>query len=80
MAVKSVYETMYKCRLCGEIFPLHVTNDRQIAFKAICSCITDIEFKEGIKPDLYDLHSCKDGNMGIADFLGIKENFERGTE
>lgn len=69
----AVYETMYKCRLCGEIYPHSVTMDRLIAFKAICSCISDAEFKDGIKPDLYELHSCKDGNMGIADFLGIKE-------
>ena len=67
------YRTMYKCRLCGEIFPYHVTMDRNIAFKAVCSCLCDTEFKDGIKPDLYELHSCKDGNMGIADFIGIKE-------
>ncbi len=66
------FRTMYKCRLCGEIYPHSVTMDRHIAFKAIASCLLDTEFKDGIKPALHELHSCKDENMGIADFIGVK--------
>lgn len=66
------FRTMYKCRLCGEIYPHSVTMDRQIALKAICSCLLDTEFKDGIKPSLCELHSCEDGNMGVADFIGVR--------
>ena len=72
------YRTMYKCRLCGKIFPCHITMDRQIAFKGICSCITGSEFKDGIKPEIYTIHSCEGGNMGVSDFIGIKEEDEGG--
>lgn len=71
------YRTMYKCRLCGEIFPCHVTMDRQIAIKGICSCISGIDFKDGIKPNMHEIHACKDGNMGVADFIGVRREKEK---
>ena len=67
------FRTRYKCRRCGEIFPFHVTMNRKIAIKAICSCITRSAFKDGIQPGIYEIHSCKDGNIGVADFIGVRQ-------
>lgn len=72
----TIYETIYKCRLCGKIYAHSVTMNRQTAFKAICSCLLDTEFKDGIKPSIYELHSCENGNMGISDFMGVIEREE----
>ena len=70
------FETMYKCRLCGETYAMHCTADRQVAVKSIIACLMNKTLKDGITPSLHEIHSCSNGNIGVADFLGIKETKE----
>lgn len=54
-----MFVEMYKCKMCGEeISKIHV-ND----------IIADIELLERKDPDR---HFCKNGDLGIAEFIGFK--------
>lgn len=68
---ESTYNAYYKCRLCGETFS-YISTGQHIAKKtAIEMSINGHETSEAQVNSLNE-HFCKDGSIGMADFLGWK--------
>lgn len=69
------YRAIYKCRLCGEEFESAVTESVDIAIKHILIVTAGYKTSEYIGTPVTELsmHSCKDGSMGLADFLGFRK-------
>lgn len=65
------FNITYKCRLCGEQFINGGTNYEEIAEDMLLNTITnDPHCFSSSVPRLWS-HDCEDGNIGIADFIGI---------
>lgn len=74
----SEYRAIYKCRLCGEEFYNAGTSDEDTASKATMYTVLESsgitpQFESRNAPIQFDLHSCKDGSYGMADFQGMKK-------
>ncbi len=74
------YKAIYKCRKCGKSFGEAITGDERLARKTlICACL-ETPSGEPMSPTLYFPHSCDNGDLGVADFIGwekeVKEEFE----
>lgn len=71
----SEYRAIYKCRLCGEEFVSAATTSADIAIKHML--IVTVQYKPlefiGTPVTKISMHSCKDGSMGLADFLGFRK-------
>ena len=77
----SEYRAIYKCRLCGEEFESAVTTSADIAIKHMIIVTVQYNPSEYIGTPITEIsmHSCKDGSMGLADFLGFRK-VEDGNE
>ena len=75
------YQAIYKCRLCGKEFVSAATGSADIAIKHMVRVTTGIKPLEFIGNPIEEtsMHSCKDGSMGLADFLGFHK-VEDGNE
>ena len=75
------YRAIYKCRLCGKEFVSAATGSADIAIKHMVRVTTGIKPLEFIGNPIEEtsMHSCKDGSMGLADFLGFRK-VEDGNE
>ncbi len=66
------FQVTYKCRLCGTEY----SDDSADQRKAL-SCMSDPRYdallKKGDAPPLIITHVCQGGNIGIADFQGMKQ-------
>lgn len=66
------YRAMCKCRLCGEVYKNGAaTGSKELAIFSI----VEMETKRHTQiqaPTLIDIHHCKDGSIGCADFVGWK--------
>lgn len=74
----SEYRAIYKCRLCGEKFYNAGTNCEDTASKATMYTVLESsgitpQFESRNAPIQFDLHNCKDGSYGMADFQGMKK-------
>lgn len=74
----SEYRAIYKCRLCGEEFYNAGTSCEDTASKATMYTVLESsgitpQFESRNAPIQFDLHSCKDGSYGMADFQGMKK-------
>ena len=58
-----MYQAIYKCRLCGEIYINDTKFKPLLKESAIINCIN-----KGA-----ETHECKDESVGIADFQGFKK-------
>ena len=69
------YRAIYKCRLCGEEFVSAVTGNADIAIKYMVNMTVECDVGQKILNPVTKLlmHSCKDGSMGLADFLGFRK-------
>lgn len=69
------HRAIYKCRLCGEEFSNASTGSADIAIKHMVRVTTGIKPLEFIGNPIEEtsMHSCKDGSMGLAGFLGFKK-------
>ena len=69
------YRAIYKCRLCGEEFVSAVTGSADIAIKNMVLMTAECDMKQKIFNPVTKLsmHSCKDGSMGLSDFLGFRK-------
>lgn len=69
------YRAIYKCRLCGEEFESAVTTNADIAIKHMLIMTVEYKAPEYIGTPITEtsMHSCKDGSMGLADFLGFRK-------
>ena len=65
----------YKCRLCGTSFYNCATN-RKIASDIIIDICVHGKSKVIQAPGMIGFHSCDDGSLGIADFIGFKRENE----
>lgn len=66
------YRSIFKCRLCGEIYEDGcIRGDHTLATRHMLATLTDL-FPTSQAPELNDIHSCKDGSLGISDFQGLK--------
>ena len=71
----SEYRAIYKCRLCGEEFVSAATGNEDIAIKNMVVITAECDLGQRILNPITKLsmHSCKDGSMGLADFLGFRK-------
>lgn len=68
------FEAIYKCRLCGETFNSGITGET-IAHATLIGFATDVDTSKitGSKILLNEVHYCKDGSHGFADFQGFRK-------
>ena len=74
---QSMYQAVYKCRLCGELGCGKKLKATKIEDFTITNTLGQMEQttftrKRG-RVDLHVLHHCKDGSLGLADFQGFKK-------
>lgn len=72
-----VYNQIYKCRKCGaEVCPVTVSN-RETASYDMDNCIDRANavpfMPKHLAPRLYIKHYCKNGDLGVADFIGYEK-------
>lgn len=69
------YRAIYKCRLCGEEFVSAATGSSDIARTHMLIMTVKYQTSEyiGTPTTEISMHSCKDGSMGLADFLGFRK-------
>lgn len=70
---KGEYIQTYKCRLCGEEFKDARTGSKQVADKDVFMTLFCLDAKRGaMQSSMFGIHYCKDGSVGVADFLGSR--------
>lgn len=66
------YLGMYKCRLCGEKYMrVSVPSSDDVVRQFLGMTIPEYNRRQQVTES--DMHSCKNGNYGFADFLGFEE-------
>ena len=66
------YKTIFKCRLCGECYEGWCKCDKKHALQAArFACMGTLSSPE--TPHLIEVHNCKNGDIGIADFRGFRK-------
>lgn len=65
------YLGMYKCRLCEEKYMRCSVPDSKVLVQQFIGLTTPAKAKQQI--DKLDMHSCGNGNYGLADFIGFME-------
>ena len=65
-----MYQAIYKCRLCGEVFQSGQTG-KDIAYSETMFLCVGESSQYGQHGKI--LHNCSDGSFGIADFQGFKK-------
>ncbi len=68
-----MYKAIYKCRLCGEKF--RIKNDKLYKEKAAVRKIWKLSMNIPYTANNieFEIHSCQDGSLGVADFQGFKK-------
>lgn len=60
---------IYKCRKCNELTKnVHVPN----GLMQVCDAVSNADSLK-----LLNVHSCKNGNLGISDLIGFEEDNEK---
>ena len=69
------YWGTYKCRLCGEKFYRKSTGDEDVAIKNMLIVTVGYEMPKYMGTPVTEttMHSCKDGSLGLADFMGFRK-------
>lgn len=68
------YREIFKCRLCGETYESGCTRNENIALQAtIAACIHSAKPPVPQCPSITEIHSCKDGSIGVSDFQGFRK-------
>lgn len=69
------YISVYRCRLCGEKFETVGTTNKNLAEKIMARVANPAQHLPGSEPppdlDLYSVHHCESGGIGLADFEGF---------
>ena len=67
------YYAFFKCRLCGEIFDNGaVTSNKDFTVGGTIALINGFKISCQF-PNMIEIHYCKNGSVGIADFIGWKK-------
>ncbi len=70
------YRTVFKCRLCGECYESGCTGSEAVALQsAIRACLGLPSQSQA--PTMTEVHSCRDGSLGVADFQGFRKVEEK---
>jgi len=81
--VMTEYRAIYKCRLCGEEFEKEKVDYKRAIAAVLCLGMFGNESFDDSTTDISVCrvidHNCKDGSMGLADFLGFRK-VEDGNE
>lgn len=75
----TLYQMVYKCRLCGCVYSAGETEKESGAWEKylrerarIDGIVPRVEGIPSVLPTMFEMHWCKDGSRGIADFQGMK--------
>ena len=60
------FKALYKCRVCGHTYTSKGTDDKDLAIKSTFYALNN---RSLVEP--YEIHMCKNGSIGIADFCGF---------
>lgn len=58
--------------MCGETYTSGITKTRGHALTEALDVING-KYLSPTSPSIYEIHTCKNGNVGISDFQGFKE-------
>ncbi len=74
-----LYNQIYKCRICGEEFCPVTTHGSATMRRDMAESMRRANGKSKyenehmlLTPKLYMQHNCKNGDIGVADFMGYK--------
>ncbi len=67
------YRTIFKCRLCGEIYEGGCTGSKNIALQTVTLACLGLPAPEPQAPTMTEVHSCQDESFGMADFQGFRK-------
>lgn len=67
------YISVYRCRLCGEKLETVGTPNKDLAEKIMAQVTNPSRQPSSLEhsPDLYSVHHCESGGIGLADFEGF---------
>ena len=77
MMKKCVYNVVYKCRLCGKTYEDSTLVATQLKLLQLMDEVDTtgdayLSPTDGIGVHKVSQHHCKDGSMGLADFIGFR--------
>lgn len=77
MMKKCIYRVVYKCRLCGETDETSTLGATQLKLLQLMNEVDTtgdayLSPTDGLGVHNVSQHHCKDGSMGIADFIGFR--------
>ena len=69
------YWAIYKCRLCGGEFYSKLTGNEDVAIKNMLIVTVGYVTPGYMSTPVTEttMHSCKDGSLGLADFMGFRK-------
>ncbi len=67
------YRTIFKCRLCGESYEGGCTGSEKVALQSVTFACLGLPAPEPQAPGMTEVHCCKNGSFGVADFRGLKK-------
>lgn len=62
------YKALYKCRVCGHTYSSYGTDNENLAFNFTVDALNGNSIVK-----INEIHMCKNGSIGIADFCGFKD-------
>ena len=72
---------VYKCRLCGEeeikCSTSAAKSNQKFVWEMMYRTVRMREPEEPMEPTLFEYHLCKDGSVGVMDFLGMRLKKEK---
>lgn len=73
------YVSVYRCRLCGVQYieggtDLAILAVRSASEATLSGSGVEVEHRRENAPTLFSVHYCKDGGIGVSEFLGFKKN------
>ncbi|WP_337659210.1 hypothetical protein [Eisenbergiella tayi] len=69
----AIYQSIFKCRLCGELFNGGVASSELNALETTTDACFGIKSEVFNAPQIKEVHLCVDGSYGVADFQGRKK-------
>ena len=68
------YVSVYRCRLCGVQYIEGGTDLAILAEATLSGSGVEVEHRRENAPTLFSVHYCKDGSIGVSEFLGFKKS------
>ena len=75
--MSEIYNQVYKCRLCGAEFRIHTSSGKDKTVALMENFLDRANERTNqvmyFAPCKYYQHWCKNGDFGVADFMGYKK-------